>query len=337
VWDAPNACGPVGAALSFGLGWTFGRLAAFGLPLLAMLWAVNRVRNAPAQALAVTSGVGTLLVFELCVLAGLGGLDRWVWSGAWGTATAIALHSALGAVGSWVVAGALFGITLLAATELGFHWIERFLRAVLVTPVRSMLAAWAARRAQPQPSRSPQGDRAGREDRRRREGRPPRRAARDDEDDAPAAPAPRPRISTAGTPVAAEHETDDGKQFRLPLPGLRKEERVEKPKKARSPRPRTACPSARSHRRPPRSRARRAADRAAAAAPPAQHADPARGPDHRRRPHERGEPARREARGLRHRWPRHRDPPGPVVTTFEFEPAAGVKVNQIVSGKMTSP
>src|SRR5437867_13232013 len=32
-WDAPNACGPVGATLAFGLVWVLGRAAAYAVPV----------------------------------------------------------------------------------------------------------------------------------------------------------------------------------------------------------------------------------------------------------------------------------------------------------------
>jgi hypothetical protein len=139
-WTATNACGPVGAALGWGLAWAFGRAAAFGVPVLAAAWAWNRLRgNAPAP-LALKSAIGALILFEVCALLGLGGLDRWTWSGSWGLAAAIAVRSALGSVGSWIVVGALFGVTLLAASELGFHWIGRLLKGLTIAPWNSLRA-----------------------------------------------------------------------------------------------------------------------------------------------------------------------------------------------------
>src|SRR5206468_3575824 len=129
-----------------GLAWTFGRIATFGVPLLCVLWSIQLLRSVSGRPLVVSSAVGALLAFELCTLAGLGGLDRWMWAGAWGVAMAMALHSALGSVGSWVVACALFGITAIAASELGFHWIGRFVNAVVLEPIRRLVAAWQASR-----------------------------------------------------------------------------------------------------------------------------------------------------------------------------------------------
>jgi S-DNA-T family DNA segregation ATPase FtsK/SpoIIIE len=154
-WNTPNACGPAGAALAFGLVWSVGRVAAFGVPLLAGLWAWNRFRGHAVGPLALSSVLGTLLVFEICTLFGLGGLDRWTWAGGWGTAAGLALHSSLGDVGSWVVAGALLFVTALAASELGFHWIDHLVHQTVVRPaqgaaagVQGAVSAWQERRVE---------------------------------------------------------------------------------------------------------------------------------------------------------------------------------------------
>jgi len=146
-WTTDNACGPVGATLSFGAIWALGRFAAFGVPVLAAAWGWNRLRDAATGPLVLRTMIGSLLVFELCVLFALAGWSRWAWSGGWGMATGLALHSALGQVGSWVVAGALFGVTVLVASEVGFHWVSRFLR-VIVSP---LVNAWRAWRDRPAP------------------------------------------------------------------------------------------------------------------------------------------------------------------------------------------
>ena len=142
-WAPPNACGPVGALLASVLVWTFGRFAAFGVPILSAVWAWNRLRTRPGAPLLITSLVGTLLVFEICTLLGLGGLDRTAWVGAWGFAAQLALRSALGQIGSWIVASTLFAVSVLAATELGFHWIAGLARRALVDPARGLGNAWA--------------------------------------------------------------------------------------------------------------------------------------------------------------------------------------------------
>jgi hypothetical protein len=141
-WTSPNACGPVGAALATLLVWTFGRFAAYGVPLLSACWAWNRVRGNKPGPLVISSMIGALIVFEVCTLLGLGNLDRTAWAGSWGFAGALALRSALGDAGSWIVAGTLFGVSLLTASELGFHWLARLARRALVDPAVGLGTAW---------------------------------------------------------------------------------------------------------------------------------------------------------------------------------------------------
>ena len=314
-WNLANACGPVGATLAFGLSWIFGRVAAFGVPLLALLWCVNRIRNAPARALLISSAVGALMIFELCTLAGLSGLDRWLWSGAWGTAPAMALHSALGAVGSWVVGGALLGVTALAASELGFHWIGRFLRAVFVTPIQQMLAGWQAWRERVAEAQVKAAKAVKAAARAPKVVEQPVVRARAEVSTAP------PRIANSRTPIAAEHETDEGGQ-QFKLPGIMRNEPLIARPKAKPPGspkpsdtgdlgpvPTDPLPSL------------------SLLSMPAQPEDLITAAD-----------LTSEANllvskladfGIIGRVSEIH--PGPVVTTFEFEPAAGVKVNQIVS------
>jgi DNA segregation ATPase FtsK/SpoIIIE, S-DNA-T family len=154
-WLTVNACGPVGALLSYGAVWLFGRVAAFGVPLLAALWAWNRLRDRPAAPLVLTCAMGALLVFEICTLFGLANLDRWLWSGGWGFAGAMALQASLGTMGSWITAGALLLLTALAASEMGFHWIGRLAHGLVLNPARGVAGglagawqSWQARRAE---------------------------------------------------------------------------------------------------------------------------------------------------------------------------------------------
>jgi len=155
-WATLNACGPVGALLSYGVIWLFGRVAAFGVPLLAALWGWNRLRGKPALPLVVTSAMGALLVFEICTLFGLGGLDRERWAGGWGFAATLALQSSLGMVGSWIVATALLFVTALAASEMGFHWIGKLAHGLVLNPARGVAGGvvgawgqWQERRGPP--------------------------------------------------------------------------------------------------------------------------------------------------------------------------------------------
>jgi S-DNA-T family DNA segregation ATPase FtsK/SpoIIIE len=214
------------------------------------------------------------------------------------------------------VACALFGITAIAASELGFHWIGRFLHAVFVMPLRQLVEAvraWRERsgRARPKPRRAREAARPAV----RVEADAEPRAARAE---APAAP---PRIAASGTPVAPEHDTDDGRQFKLPLPGIARRESANGRNKPRAAGPAPAAPAP-------------AADVPSEPLPslsllsmPTQPEDLITAAD-----------LTSEANllvaklgdfGIEGRVTEIH--PGPVVTTFEFEPAPGVKVNQIVS------
>jgi len=307
-WGARNACGPVGALQAFGLLWVFGPVAAYGVPALALAGALNRLRGRPAGAFAISALVGVLLAFEFCVMADLGGLGAW--SGRWGFAAALVMRSALGVIGSWIVAGTLLAVTALAASELGFHWIERLVRHAIVSPSAGLVGAWSAWREQraraaraaarkprvvrPVPAANGNGNHGG-------------------EIDAPPAP-PRGAAQGAarsGAPAEARPDAPEG-QLRLALPGV-------------SPRPR-ARPPAR-----PAGAPAAAGDEALPAlsllAMPTPPEDLVSAAD-----------LTNEASllvtkladfGIEGRVTEIH--PGPVVTTFEFEPAAGVKVNQIVS------
>jgi S-DNA-T family DNA segregation ATPase FtsK/SpoIIIE len=299
-WSAANACGPVGAALAFALVWTLGRLAAFGAPVLAGAWAWNRLRANPTGPLLLRSALGALLLFEICTLLGLAGFDRWAWTGSWGFAAALALRSALGSVGSWVVASALFGVSALAASELGFHWVGRLLHGALVAPIRGLAQAWASwrdrQRSRPQPKPAAK--------------RTSRAASRVE---APALEAA-PRIMAPAASSSAHPVRED--QLSLPLPGERRAEPRTKVRPKPQPEvtnggpvPPEAFPTLSLLALPPQQEELMTADDLTAEANllVTKLAD----------------------FGIVGRVTEIH--PGPVVTTFEFEPAAGVKVNQIVS------
>jgi S-DNA-T family DNA segregation ATPase FtsK/SpoIIIE len=295
-WSSTNACGPVGSLLAFGLVWAVGRVAAFGVPLLALAWGWNRLRMNPTGPLAVRSALGALLAFELCALAGLGGLERSLWAGGWGLATALALRSALGGIGSWVVAGALLGVTLLAAVEFGFHWIGEVPKRLLIAPA---LALWQTLKEM----------RAQRANAPKISARPARaKAARPAP--APAESEQRPRISAV--PPLAEAALP---QMSLPLA----DQKRATPKAAPKPKPVKVDSAA--------SAALDELPSLSLLGMPVQQEDLITASD-----------LTAEANllvskladfGIEGRVTEIH--PGPVVTTFEFEPAAGVKVNQIVS------
>ncbi len=319
-WTTDNACGPAGAALSYALVWAFGGLAAYGVPIVSLGAAWNRLRGHASGPLIVRTGIGTLLAFELCTMFGLAGLDRWRWSGGWGVASAMTIHAALGNVGSWVVLGALTGVTVIVASELGFHWLGRFAHAVFVVPAQRLREAWNAwleRRSEEKPAK----DKAPRV-RNKAEKTPVPEAAR--------AVQRTPVAARAGARNAAASATAEtaapSPQIRLPLPGLQKSDARPR-EKAHVMTPMMEGPpsagiaaailAAETEDRPPLSLLGMAA--------PAEDLITAAD-------------LTAEANllvtkladfGIEGRVTEIH--PGPVVTTFEVEPAAGVKVNQIVS------
>ena len=303
LWTPPNACGPVGAALATLLVWTFGRFAAYGVPLLSACWAWNRVRGNKAGPLVISSLIGALILFEVCTLFGLGNLDRTAWVGSWGFAGALALRSALGQVGSWIVAGTLFGVSLLAASELGFHWLARLARRALVDPAVGLGTAWGQWR-----------EARGRRGEGEAEGQPAEAAGREGSGGAGGSAGPAADLPAARAPRPLA-------QLDLPPPvGLKVDPRP-KPKEAK-PRPAAAADD-----ETPREVPTEALPSLSLLSMPLQIEDIVTTED-----------LTVEANLLTskladfdvqgHVTEIH---PGPVVTTFEFEPAPGVKVSQIVS------
>jgi DNA segregation ATPase FtsK/SpoIIIE, S-DNA-T family len=306
VWTPPNACGPVGAALATLLVWCFGRFAAYGVPLLSACWAWNRVRGNKPGPLVISSLIGALIVFEVCTLLGLGDLDRTTWAGSWGFAGALALRSALGVAGSWIVAGTLFGVSVLVASELGFHWLARLARRAVVDPAVGLGTAWGQWR-----------EARAREQKQKPKAGPPKLPAAKEAQAREEAPA-RPRISQPPAPAAPPASPG---QLDLPPPvGLKIDARP-KPREAK-PRP---APVAGDEK--PREVPTEAFPALSLLDMPLQIEDIVTTED-----------LTVEANLLTskladfdvqgHVTEIH---PGPVVTTFEFEPAPGVKVSQIVS------
>jgi S-DNA-T family DNA segregation ATPase FtsK/SpoIIIE len=257
-------------------------------------------------------------VFEVCALFGLGGLDRWSWSGGWGLAASLALHASLGAVGSWVVAGALLLASALAASELGFHWIGALMHGAVVKPAQGAAAAygsWQESRAEAQRLAAKQRARDEKDARRR----PPRVAVaipEDDEED-DAAPAPPPRISgRAGEPAAsprAAARSESGVAIAVPV--------IKAPPR---PKPRAAAAEP----------SRPSGPVPLEALPPLSLLEMPQQPEDLVTAADLTNQANLLVAKLADFSIEGRVTeihPGPVVTMFEFEPAAGIKVGSIVS------
>jgi S-DNA-T family DNA segregation ATPase FtsK/SpoIIIE len=232
-------------------------------------------------------------------------------------------------VGSWIVAGALLGVTVLAASELGFRWLGPLLRGALLTPFARLAGAWQAWRER-------RAAAAGEDDRVGRAGDPVGKAERK-----PKLVRPPEAISTA-TAATAEAATPEVRKPRITAPaagiaagnGHHDEDQLSLPnmpdRKPSKPRPRPAPAAPRSNGQPPPPTGPVPAEAFPALTVlglPAQQEDLMNATD-----------LNAEAEllvaklkdfGIEGRVTEIH--PGPVVTTFEFEPAAGVKVNQIVS------
>jgi len=309
-WQSPNACGPVGAGLAWMLAWAFGHAAAAFVPVLAGFWSWNRLRDEAVPPLLLKSALGALLLFEVCTLFGLAGLDRWAWTGGWGLASSLALQTSLGAVGSWVVAGALLLASTLAASELGFHWIGTLMHGAVVAPVRGAAAAygsWQDARVEANRLAARQRAREEKEARRR-----PARAATavvvEPEPETVAVAAPAPRIASEAR-VAPRAE--GGKAIAVPVikAPVRAKARPAEPARPAGPAPTEALPPLSLLELPqqPEDLVTAADLTAQANLLVAKLAD-----------------FDVDGRVTEIH-------PGPVVTMFEFEPAAGIKVGSIVS------
>ncbi len=312
AWAAPNACGPVGALMAYGLVWTFGRVASFGLPLLAGAWAWNRLRDRDVAPLVLMSLMGALLAFEVCALFGLGGLDRWMWSGGWGLAGALALKAALGNVGSWVVAGTLLFLTALAASELGFHWITHLAHGLVLRPAKGVAGAvslWNERRAEAARAAAKAKPKE-KEAKPRKEKRAAVAVAAGNAAEAAAAP------HISGASAIAEPDADDD-PVTLPAPPpppVIKKVTPPRPKALEPERPTGPVPTE--------------------ALPPLSLLDNPKQPEDLVTAADLTAQANLLVTKLADFDIEGRVTeihPGPVVTMFEFEPAAGVKVNQIVA------
>lgn len=118
---AMNRAGWLGAHVSYGLLTAVG-YAAYALPLLAVLWSWNRFRRRPWKSYAARSlGIGGIALF-LCVGSGLPDWSPYTafewggWLGTWTTAAVLVPFT--GRIGSAILLAGLLGVSLVLATEL---------------------------------------------------------------------------------------------------------------------------------------------------------------------------------------------------------------------------
>jgi S-DNA-T family DNA segregation ATPase FtsK/SpoIIIE len=317
-WQSPNACGPVGAGLAWVLAWAFGHAAAFLVPVAAALWAWNRLRDHAMGPLLLKTALAALLVFEVCVLMGLGGVDRWDWSGGWGLAASLALQASLGAVGSWVVASALLLASALAASELGFHWIAALMHGALVRPAQGAWAAYGTwQDTRSEQSRLAAKERAKEEKSARR--RPAKGAvavAETDDADVVDAPPPPPRISGRNDTGRNGNGVAEATRA-IPVPVIKAPAKPQASKPKPAPKLEKSPGPAPAEALPPLSLLEL----------PQQPEDLVTAADLTMQANLLV--AKLADFGIDGRVTEIH--PGPVVTMFEFEPAAGIKVGSIVS------
>lgn len=139
-WAEANASGPLGAWLAHVLVQSFGRMVAWGVPLLALTYGWNRLRGTPLKPLTVRASVLTLLALEVLALIGLLGLSAAAWSGNVGLALASSARSGLGPAGSAIALVAALLVTLLVASELGFSALSLAWAYLVREPLRNAVA-----------------------------------------------------------------------------------------------------------------------------------------------------------------------------------------------------
>ena len=148
LWATPNASGPLGAWAARALRGAFGRVAAFGVPLLALAWGVNRLRGKPAAPLALETAFGALITVEALGLLGLFGPAARPWVGAVGAGLASFAVGILGPVGGAIALIALFLVSGLVASEIGFGLVTTAWRLFVKAPARAVLDGAKERHAQ---------------------------------------------------------------------------------------------------------------------------------------------------------------------------------------------
>ncbi|MEO6463698.1 MAG: DNA translocase FtsK 4TM domain-containing protein, partial [Candidatus Eisenbacteria bacterium] len=153
-WSMPNASGPLGAVLAHGLIGAFGHIVAFGVPLLLFAWCLNRLRDRPVGPLALESAFGSALALEGLALGGLFGAGAMPWAGSFGVAAADLAHGVLGSVGGAIVLSALFLVTGLVASEIGFGLVTQLWRVFVKAPARAVVLGAKERHAVVQAARA---------------------------------------------------------------------------------------------------------------------------------------------------------------------------------------
>jgi hypothetical protein len=120
----------------------------FGLPLVLLAWAVNRLRARPAAPLALETAFGALLVIEALALVGWFGARTLPYAGAVGLAIAGAARAVLGGAGGAIALITVFLVTGLVASEIGFGLVTSAWRLFVKAPLRALFEGARERHAQ---------------------------------------------------------------------------------------------------------------------------------------------------------------------------------------------
>jgi S-DNA-T family DNA segregation ATPase FtsK/SpoIIIE len=322
-----NQAGVLGALAASGLAAAFGVLGAWAVPLVLLAWGWNRIRLHPAGALWIKTGIGTAAFLCGSGLLFLLGGENQTWVGAVGGWIGRLSARLLGTIGGELFLGTGLVIVGVVALELG-----------AASPLRQLLGSWLARLA---PAKG-------------RKKKAVATPAAESAEAEPAAALPaRPRRSR---PMPAEEEAELERAFGSETPAPPKESRprivgrrdASEPLAIPFPPPAAASASSPA---PERSTAREEKKRVAEPSPESMLGlGPAAAPEAALPPidlldqHESRQVAIEEAELLDLSRVLERTladfgvagkvsevHPGPVITLFEYEPAPGIKVNQILN------
>jgi S-DNA-T family DNA segregation ATPase FtsK/SpoIIIE len=322
-----NQAGVLGALAASGLAAAFGVLGAWAVPLLLLAWGWNRIRLHPAGELWIKTGLGTAAFLCGSGLFFLLGGENQTWVGAVGGWIGRLAARLLGTIGGELFLGTGLVIVGVVALELG-----------AASPLRQLLGSWLARLA-PAKGRKKKAAAAA--------------AAESAEAEPSTASAARTRRSR---PMPAEEEAELERAYGAdpPVPPKESRPRIVGRKEAGEPLaipfPPPAAAAAPSP-TPERPASREEKKRAAEPSPesvlglgPAAAPEAALPPIDLLDQHESRQVAIEEAELLELSRVLERTladfgvagkvsevHPGPVITLFEYEPAPGIKVNQILN------
>jgi DNA segregation ATPase FtsK/SpoIIIE, S-DNA-T family len=323
-----NQAGVLGALAASGLAAAFGALGAWALPLALLAWGWNRIRLHPAGELWIRTGIASAaFAFASGLLFLLGGESQ-AWVGAVGGWIGRVAARLLGTIGGELFLGTGLVIVGLVAFELG-----------AASPLRQVLGSWLARLA---PER-------GRKKKPAVAATPSAQAAEGD----PAAAGAASARARRTRPMPAEEEAELEQAFATPPPAPPKESRPriigrkEGGEPLAIPFPPPAASSGAMERPAAREERRRSAEpspESALGLGPAAAPEAALPPIDLLDQHESRQVAIEEAELLDLSRVLERTladfgvagkvsevHPGPVITLFEYEPAPGIKVNQILN------